>query len=229
MLQSGKANPTQQLRNVVIKAGLQFFSIALLVSLFVVFSVTTVKADSTYSDAWLDDSSEAIAGCGVSEGSYMMQYWVQSSLTSPNGRRAIGYSAGGGDSRVYTAGYARADVFLLWDWSDVGDFSVTSDHWLVCPDPNQAYLEAFVGSTFASLPLGISVSVLYKAGPPNPQGQILYFVVANCNVRCPTYTYVSSDYKGEYILSYVARGPFGCSNINLVVVNANNGSCYELF
>lgn len=228
MLQNDYTQPLQQHRNKLMTVGLHLFVAIVFVGFFAASCPSVHAAGYMYSDMWVDDSSPTgnytIDGCGVTEGSYgdMHEYHVESRISSPNGRGM------GSDSGGYSPAYARADVSLSWDFADLGDYSISSDHWEFCihgDGGEQNWM--FAGSSFASLPIGVSASVLYKSGPKG-DGGFVYLSVANCNVICPTYIYDSSDDKGEYILSYVGRGPLGCLNVNLVVANARNGPCYEI-
>ena len=70
-----------------------------------------------------------MVGVGISSDSYNSynhRYWVNTSLTSADGRVAQATS--------YTsASYARAEVTLTVSISDSGQFTVNTAHWFTCP------------------------------------------------------------------------------------------------
>lgn len=216
------------------------------------FAVVTVFGQTDYSDVWVDDSDPNngfIVGSGVTEADYTSGddlIGIETTLKSPNGRTVTGGTEG-----VITA---SANVRLAWDWDDIGEYFAQTTHQPLCTDGSwgqdgilieHGYYSGWGGGSsflywrylggytrcFASrvtsykARFGISVSALYRAG--TTQGRTMYLAVAPCNVKCPTYQYLSSDDKGEWIRSYVAWGPLGCANINLVVANVQQSSCYE--
>jgi hypothetical protein len=85
-----------------------------------------------YSDAWVNTSgSGSVVGCGVTQDSYNSYghtYWVETKLTSPKGRTTTATSY---KTNSYSA-YTRVEVSLLWDWADLGGFSVESKHIACC-------------------------------------------------------------------------------------------------
>jgi len=87
---------------------------------------------SDFSDIWLDDSNAEngivyVVGAGVTDGDYTADAIdVETTLTSPNGRIIMGDAVG------YAA--ARAEIRLLWDWNDFGEFSLQSVHQPYCSD-----------------------------------------------------------------------------------------------
>src|SRR5258708_24944339 len=90
---------------------------------------------SVYFDSWVDDSnpdSGSIVGAGVTQDSYNSYghtYWVVTTLTSPNNRTS---SATSYHTNGYNA-YTSAETTLPWDWNDLGDYSIGSQHWMCCP------------------------------------------------------------------------------------------------
>jgi hypothetical protein len=138
-------------------------------------SVTVASAQSDYSDIWIDDSQaeEGIAyviGTGVTDTAYDSEAVVnvETSITSPNGRRATAISDGD-----------RAEAALVWDFTDVGLFFVQSLHRRYCPktfgyyesyDPyNLCFLNrlTYVQRTFAT---GEPTTLDYRTiGPVSPR------------------------------------------------------------
>ncbi len=156
MLQNDYTQPMQQHRNKLMTVGLHLFVAIVFVGFFAASCPSVHAAGYMYSDMWMDDSSPtgnyAIAGCGVTEGSYsdMHEYHVESRIASPNGR----YMAN--DSGGYSPAYARADVWLSGDFADLGDYYISSDHWEFCihgDGGEQNWM--FAGSTFADLTISL--------------------------------------------------------------------------
>src|SRR5919106_1299865 len=121
---------------------------------------------ATYSDTWPDDSGvqsgtiydEGAArsgpyadGCGVTDGAYTHSYYVDVTETSPSGRSI--YRSG--PRRV---GYARADVTLLWNWDDSGEYVTDTQHWARCPYDELSYYS--LGFTQIRLLFGASINVM---------------------------------------------------------------------
>lgn len=105
-------------------------AVAFLILFFTSQAFGQMGSSVIYSDIWSD--YDYVYSCGVTQdnyNSYCHTYWVQATLTSPNGHTA---SATSYRSSSYNA-YVRVDLSLPWDDEDVGDFTETTQHWMQCP------------------------------------------------------------------------------------------------
>lgn len=115
----------------------RLFTIALLIGCFVM-SQASVKAVTTWSDMWADDSNPDqafIIGCGVTEATYDDDWELQSvkvtvTLRSPNGRTSILSDHTWSNRTTYSA---IAEPRLNWDLIEGGNFTVSSHHYSTCP------------------------------------------------------------------------------------------------
>ena len=146
------------------------------------FAQTYMGSSARYSDVWLNDSNQnapRIEGAGVTDDAYNSfghKYWVQATLTSPNGRKATLTTS------QYVS-YARAIVSLAWDWNDMGTYTISSIHYMSCP---YAGYGTFSTTTTDFLAAGLSY-VQYE----NPYVQTVFGVrdcvwrrPANCGATC---------------------------------------------
>lgn len=155
----------------------------------------------TYSDMWIDDSAAPanaefyegslpapiyVVSCGVTQDSYNgygHTYWVVSTLTSPN-RNTSGNSY---HTNGYSA-YTRVDNSLLYDFNDLGNFTVNSNHWMCCPYMGgNPYTGAGCypsSSSHDGAVAGASI-VCYRLQSSNPATQIAILVrKENCVTYC---------------------------------------------
>ena len=107
-------------------------------------SNATQEYDSESGEMMWTEGSPAgyMVGAGVSSDSYntyQHRYWVDTKLTSADGRisQATSYTS---------ASYARAEVRLSVNTTDSGQFTVSTAHWFTCPYIYGAVNNA--GSTF---------------------------------------------------------------------------------
>lgn len=100
-----------------------------------------------YSDATMD-SYGTIRGWGVTDansaGCYCHTAKVSTTIRSPNGRTQTRSDLYGGRGHEY----ARADVYLVWDGSDLGNYTESSTHWAFCPYCNCYFVNAAVTSAY---------------------------------------------------------------------------------
>ena len=144
-----------------------------------IFGVSPAFGDNTYSDSWGDESG-TIRACGITEGVYTHLYYVNTTLTSPNGRT----DQGQGMEQIQNA---RTDVSLPLLMDDIGDYNTTSTHSRACPDvPGFFYV---IGITAASVATGTSRAI-YKldfctVSTPSPLTYYCEFVpIPGCTVSC---------------------------------------------
>jgi hypothetical protein len=142
---------------------LRFLAIAVILG---VFAVSPAIGQSIYSDSWTwspgqttieydeenptPDPITYVVGCGITEdyyNGYPHEYSVVTTITSPDGHSEV---AGGGGQY-----YARAEVDLILDLNNPGDFFISSDHSYYCSIINN---EINSGSTYAGITVGISIS-----------------------------------------------------------------------
>jgi len=108
----------------------------------------------TYSDMSVG-SDGTIYGWGVTDansgGCYCHTAKVKTTIRSPKGRTRTASDLYG--SRGHE--HARADVSLVWDDTDLGDYTDTSTHWAFCPYCNCNYINAYATQT------AIHISLVY--------------------------------------------------------------------
>lgn len=142
-------------------------------------SLQGMAGSAIYSDIWVNSNWNRIWGCGVTEdyyNTYGHQYYVRTTLTSPNGRTA--------SSTSYTSSsHAYAEVRLDWPMndSDLGEYPLTTDHFTLCP-----YIGLWVptGSTGDKYLVGISVACYRFVGVDPDSGLCIYVPVDGCNCKC---------------------------------------------
>lgn len=121
---------------------------------------SSALGQTTYSDIWSDGSD--IYGCGLTEdyyNSYNHTFAVATTIQSPNGRSS---TTGAG----YNTPYARADVSLGFDESDLGDYFLNSEHNYYCPIVSEYY---FAGTTGAAAAASVyEVWYGFRYSVPNP-------------------------------------------------------------
>lgn len=176
---------------------MQLFTVAAFLCLL---AVVPAFGQAIYSDEWLSgnqyvgDEAEydesmpnviRVDGSGVTDGSYTHNYYVDTTLRSPDGRTNFRHSG----RRI---GYARADVSLGWDPNYAGDYSTNSEHFARCPSDELYYYS--IGSTFDLLPIGVSFSTYRKAIEYNPR-QARYCIISPCDAKCKAqcYTYATAS------------------------------------
>jgi hypothetical protein len=234
-----------RLQNRFIATSLHFFAILVLLSSF---SMSPAFAQNTYSDSWLsgdhysgteidygEDNTAypVVAGCGVTEGSYMHEYYVDTKLTSPSGRLATNQSWPGLES-------SRVDLELPWDSNDLGDYTTQTDHYSscnICEACEQGF--HFIGTTFAAVPVGVSFTCFeYVRTIREFQGRdgtwkrtVLYRITNPCNASCKadtaTYTYPWTQSGDAILLSaepFVGIPPYNvCSRVAALL--PKSGTC----
>jgi len=202
-------------------------------SLLCIFLAGTASAQRVdYSDSWLVNTSTSsfIAGSGITDESYWNyghDYYVVTTLTSPDYSRSVTGYGGGGSCGTGNSQCSRADVSLSIVNNGVfegGDYFVESVHEGYCPNYGMNLNQVFTALT---IKLGASVTVLTKAALTN-----FYTKVANCNVHCPTDQHTSSTNKGQWIQSVVpfAKAPFlpyVCANLSLIYPGTSNSECAD--
>lgn len=144
---------------------LRFFAIAIILGFF---AVSPAVGETIYSDSWTwspspnhpsgqidiqydeqyptPDSITYVVGCGITEdnyNSYGHEYYVDTTITSPDGRSQT------------ENGNGRAEVDLILDLNNPGEFFISSDHSYFCPIANNIFSE---GNTSASIIVGISIA-----------------------------------------------------------------------
>lgn len=135
------------------------FTICITVVLACLSCVSSASGQNAiYSDVWFDDSlADAgigqVVGCGVTEGGYDddHMYYVISTISSPNGR-------GMTQDYGYATPSVRADVSLVWDSNDTGDYEIYTEHWAYCPNVYGEILPylastSFTGGTYENGPI----------------------------------------------------------------------------
>jgi hypothetical protein len=145
-----------------------------------------------YSDSWVDDSNPdnvVILGSGTTQDSYNNHghtYWNETTVTSPAGRTTSGSSYRTDAWNAYT----RVEISLPWDWNDLGDYFIQSEHWTCCPylngDPSLSPPESP-----GCYPIG-DTSLAAKAGASRATYSLTsqnfccctYNIIPNCYIRC---------------------------------------------
>lgn len=213
-----KLMPKRQ--NGIAVRGLRLFVVIVFASLFTI-SAGHVYAVSSYSDSWLDDSNPSagrIVACGVTRSAYNYRWsaihevQVETTLTSPRGRRVIAEGTGVPHSN-YGSMTARAEAILSIDFSEKGTFKIKSRHYSECPEVEFGYTQDI-------LPIGVSISCYHLVGASGDLTGI-YRVISNCNCSCKVqeyrYTYTPSEGFRNFLVvaePYVIT-PFGkvCNRI----------------
>jgi hypothetical protein len=135
---------------------------------FFAMSAGDVHAVSSYSAIWVDNSNPSaayIVSCGVTRSAYNYRWsaihevQVETTLTSPRGRRVVVEGAGVPHSN-YGSMTARAEALLAVDLNELGDYKVTSRHYSDCP-------EVVFGFTSDILGIGIRYSSYRSEGEEN--------------------------------------------------------------
>lgn len=171
------------------------------------------QATVVYTDSWESDSmvptgaiyeqgdvraGPYIFGCGVTEGYYDASGHyeaVSTTLYSPRGRAALGSA----DSQYTGVGYARADVSLIWEPEDFGDYVAISDHMEYCPYRGD--------SSFTSGPIFILVGGSNNSMRQIAPGSFAFRAISPCDVTCR-------------LDGYLARtSAFRCANVFIPYVN----------
>lgn len=173
---------------------------AIFMSLFAI-APTPVKAVTCYTDAWFvndtvtetdpetgetmyPESAPAPLGYTVGSGVTQMPYyapyhdaWVDTTITSPNGRTitVTGFDDAGGYKQSFNA---HAETTLAFDWDDVGNYTVTSDHYSDCPLTN-----------FGSTSLGISYEVVQDHYSLSAVGYFSCRYAPTCIGQCSKFPY----------------------------------------
>lgn len=164
-----------------------------------VVAMVSVSATSVYSDVWSDDSnpdSPFMVGCGVTEANYgddweLHNVRATTTIRKPNGASAtrtsaVYYSWSSGSSFT-----ARAEPVLLWDWSEVGDFIVSTRHYSTCPATE-------LGNTSTSSRVGVSTAY-YLESFDRIDGTCDYSPLSGCNVTCKPST-VNHSCETQYLI-----------------------------
>lgn len=115
---------------------------------------TTAFGVTTYTDTWGsgdDQDTQYVIGCSITDGDYDWEYHhtrADVTLTSPMGRSDFQFSE---DTQYPTVNgqypYARAEAVLIGDESDLGEYSLTTQHTSSCPVAN-------FGSSLIRFPVG---------------------------------------------------------------------------
>lgn len=216
---------------------LRLFVALIFVSFFAVSS-GTVRAVSCYSDSWVDDSGVAdgviyeegdarsgpfVVGCGVTQ-MYYNSRWsefheaeVDTTITSPNGRSitVTGEGEGGASNGTFSA---RAEAPLLWDWNDLGDYTVTSHHYSECP-------VADFGYTYYGITIGASKIVMRQVSP----GSYAFRTIEPCNVRCRLDGYIARTSAFPYANLYVPFSGNRCFIGSVVAFSDFPSSCQDYY
>lgn len=233
-----------QYRNTIKTAGVKLFAIWTFIAFL---SVSAAFGQSTYSDSWLvgstytgdsidygedNSATPSIVGCGVTDGSYMHSYYLQATMSKPNGNSV--YS-----ETFPQMGHTRTDLQLSWGQSDVGDYLTETQHFGSCNICEACEINYYsIGSTIARLPVGISftcfefvrVTQIFVGRDGVTKRTALYRITEPCNASCrantATYTFPHPIPPSPALLSaepYVGRPPYNvCSRI---AVLQSFGSC----
>jgi hypothetical protein len=131
-----------------------------------------------YSDASMG-SDGTIYGWGVTDansgGCYCHSAKVTTTLRSPNGRTQT-------FTRSTTIGqeYARADVYLLFDQNDVGNYTISSRHWAYCRYCSCNY----INNALTSILLGVGFSFVCYYDPVMVLGVCIYNLYVTPTNNC---------------------------------------------
>lgn len=227
----------------VVATALRFVAAAIF---FTLLNFSPAFSQSTYSDSWLSGATYAgdnidygetnsatisVVSYGVTEGSYTHNYYVETTLRSPDGTTT--YRSSGRH-----VGYARAEISLPWSSSNIGNFITESEHWARCPGDDLNYY--LIGSTSLSIPIGASLTCFtfvrvirnwYDNNGVHDTG--LYQITSPCNASCKanTLTYTTSypDILPTAILSaepYVGISPYVvCSHVAALHAQPEGAGC----
>ncbi len=246
-------NLKQTVRTNACAIGFRFFMAAVFMALFAI-SPASAQQVAHYSDSWIsgkvytgdsidygEDSTNSITvvGAGVTDDSYESDghtFNINVKLTSPNGRVSQDF---GSD---YTMWYARTEVELPWDSSDIGQYTVRSKHWSHCPNDPDGYYFISGASNF-SLPAGVSFTcfnyeriIRYFVSNGIPSKTVLYSIVNPCDASCKastaTYSYPLSSVGAPNLISaepYVGVPPYNvCSHVAAVQPTSSCSGCADL-
>jgi hypothetical protein len=122
-----------------------------------------------------------VHGWGVTDanstGCYCHTAKVTTTIRSPKGRTQTASDIYGGRGHEY----ARADVSLVWDGSDLGNYTESSTHWAFCPYCN-CY---FINAATTQVPVQNGISYICWVTPVDTGGGFArYTRAAQCNVTC---------------------------------------------
>lgn len=165
MSTNGKTKLVQRHGNIV---AISLYSIAAVMFL-IIFGISSAFGQNTYSDSWADTSNPnaiLINGCGVTDGSYTHNYYVDVVLKSPSGR------TNSRSSSRRNVGYTRADILLPLDANDTGDYFTNTDHWARCPGDDLNFYS--IGATVASLLVEYKKSAYVLTNDTDTGGQFGY-------------------------------------------------------
>lgn len=173
-----------------------------------------------------------IYGWGITDansgGCYCHTAKVTTTIRSPKGRTQTASDIYG--SRGHE--YARADVRLLWDETDLGDYTESSTHWAFCPYCNCYYVNGQTTSTY--LKLGVSHVCFYRPIYVG-SGYCSYVRKDPCGSNCRAAT--ASVYVGgsacpayEYGIEPWAYydGTFHCLTINEYGSSDETCTCFDV-
>jgi len=102
------------------------FDLAAFVAAFALLTALPLNADTFYSGVTVN-SDGSVSSYGVTDACSMLDHitYMNSTLTSPNGRQASGNASDGCSTEV--------DLYLAFDATDLGTYTVISHHWAWCP------------------------------------------------------------------------------------------------
>lgn len=165
-----------------------YFYLVAMTIVYLAICPSTALGQTNYSDIW--GNGDYIYGCGLTEDYYNSNnhtFGVSTILQSPNGRDA---SNGAG----YSSPYARADVYLTFEESDLGDYLIDSQHDYFCPMVSEYY---FAGSTGGAAAAQVyEVYYGFRSSTPNPYSGGTICTYQKCEVSPCGATY-GQDWVGS--------------------------------